>query len=360
MHPFPVLVVSAIDPRRLEDAAAALLRGPNRVGLGYRYDQVVDRLVRTVRRGAGPGEVELVPLTGCCLSCSIRSDLATVLPSFHLDQPEAVVVFTPPAVDPVPIVAGVLDLEVDGGFRMAAAITVVAPAELPTDLFGTDLLAERDLALSESDRRSVGEVLARQVETADLLVITGRGSRTGAVLLEHLSGSDRPRIELAALDDAVPGLLRQRSAACDRADLRRLEWSGATDGADVWTLDLSTWKPFHPERLLTELERLGGGRLRGRGIFWLASRPHTRCAWDGAGGQLSVGAIGEWDAPPVTRLILTGMGRGAGRVQRAYTNALLTDRELARGLPHWLPVDGDGWEPWLGPCGAPALTEYED
>ena len=357
MHPLPVLVVSAIEPGLQDSAAAALLCGcAQALAITYRYDPVAGSLTREIRRGVGPAEAQIVALTSCCLSCSVRSDLVTVLRALHWEQPDAVLVCPPPAMDPMPLVSGVAGLEPDGNLRMAAALTVFRTGTLRADLFGTDLLVERGLAVAEDDRRSVGEVLARQLETADVVVLAGPYSRSGNALLDHLVGHDRLRLTTLALGDAVGGLVRRSSTALGRADLRRVTSPGTPDAAGVWTLDLSTWKPFHPGRLLDCIERLGSGPLRGRGVFWLASRPSLRCAWDGAGGQLSVGGIDEWDCPPFTRLIITGTGRHANRLRRAFDDALLTDRELARGLHCWLPVDGDGWESWLGPC---ALSDLD-
>ena len=55
----------------------------------------------------------------------------------------------------------------------------------------------------------------------------------------------------------------------------------------VWRVDLQSLQPFHPERLLESLDRLGTGAHRSRGCFWLPTRPGRALAWDGAGGQLS-------------------------------------------------------------------------
>ena len=360
MHPLPVLVVSAIESDLQDSAATALLRGGGQtLAITYRYDPNAGTLTRDIRRGLRAAEAQIVTLASCCLSCSVRSDLATVLPALHWEQPEAVLVCPPPAMDPIPLVSGISDLEPDGDLRMAAALSVFRAGALRSDLFGTDLLIERGLAVAQDDRRSVGEVLARQLETADVIVLAGGRSRSDDGLLEHLVGRDRLRLTIPALGDAAGGLVRRSSTALEQADLRRVTPSGAVDAGGIWTLDLSTWKPFHPERLLACIERLGSGRLRGRGVFWLASRPSTRCAWDGAGGQLSVGPIDEWDCPPFTRLVITGTGRHAPRLRRAFDEALLTDRELARGLQYWLPIDGDGWETWLGPCGDGAYSDLD-
>jgi hypothetical protein len=89
------------------------------------------------------------------------------------------------------------------------------------------------------------------------------------------------------------------------------------------------------------------------GCFWLATRPGEACGWDGAGGQVSVGAIGPWGRRgPMARLVITGLESltpRAGReaIQAAFRASLLTDEELAEHGPY-RDVVCDGFEPWLG------------
>ena len=78
----------------------------------------------------------------------------------------------------------------------------------------------------------------------------------------------------------------------------------------------------------------------------------TVLGWDGAGGQLSVGTLGDWRSSPgglaSTRLVVTGVDTDPATVRAAFTAALATDAELARGLGWWASR-GDGLDPWLGP-----------
>lgn len=114
-----------------------------------------------------------------------------------------------------------------------------------------------------------------------------------------------------------------------------------------WILDLRCWRPFHPTRLLANVDRLAAGPLCSHGHFWLPTRPDVRCAWNGAEGRVGIGAVGSWDASPQTHLVITGTGRDAAEVLTAFDRILLTDAEITEGLPRWAVRD-DGLDAWLG------------
>ncbi|HVK36292.1 MAG TPA: GTP-binding protein, partial [Microlunatus sp.] len=88
--------------------------------------------------------------------------------------------------------------------------------------------------------------------------------------------------------------------------------------------------------------------IRSRGHFWLPTRPDEICEWDGAGGQLSVGAYGFWGSrPPSTHLRYVGIDAAdRDRIAEAFAQTVLTPVELRRP-DGWVGRDG-GFEPWLG------------
>nr|WP_276611940.1 GTP-binding protein [Kineococcus vitellinus] len=123
---------------------------------------------------------------------------------------------------------------------------------------------------------------------------------------------------------------------------------------------MTSERTLHPGRLLERVEDLGAGRLRARGTFRLTSRPSTLCAWDGAGGQLSIGEIGAWyPGERGTHLVLTGTEpEERERVRGAFRDVLATREEEAAAHEEVLeallagagaPGGEDGFEPWLGP-----------
>ena len=345
----PVLPVTAVD-RVVRDVTAAGLLCDLPGAVVLQHDLDADGVLhRTVHDLGGVRERERLELDHGCLSCALRED---VLPALHrltagTERPSAIVLALPVSAEALPVERG---LRLDGGAAaVAAVVAAVDPAALEWDLFGDDLLDERGLALAEDDRRAVGEALAHQLEFADVVAVGGDAplTRRTTAVLAHLV---RRRPDLRPVDALLPAdLVRTRRAADDdRGDPRVPRHTGAADAGGVWTLDLHSWRPFHPDRLLDRIEGLGSGRLRGRGRFWLPTRPETVGVWDGAGGQLSLGSLGTWGAKAAdTRLVVTGLGEDPTRVREAFEASLLTDAELSRGLARWAGRD-DGFDPWLG------------
>ncbi|MGQ7297555.1 GTP-binding protein [Quadrisphaera sp. KR29] len=360
----PVTAVTAVDAASRDAAVLSVqLDAPDAVVVRHDLTGAGQGLLRrVVSDGTGVLEDVVVPLEHACLSCAVREDLLPALVRLaELDRWSAALLALPLASEPVPAVRGLLGLlggaaserAVRERLDLAGVVLAVDGTTAAGDLLGDDLLGERDLEHGDDDARSVGEVLARQLRGADLVLAPGADARTLA-LLQHLAlpGTVDAR---AASDLGAPHLLRHRhdprtSRLWD--DPRAAAPSGAPDAHGVWTLDLHDWRPAHPERLRGNLEALAGGRLVGRGRFWLPTRPAVVGAWDGAGGQLSVGDAGPWGATGLeversTRLVVTGVEEDPAPVLAAFQDSLLTDAELARGLGRWAGRS-DGFEPWLG------------
>ena len=351
----PVLVVASIDLiARQSFTSGLLLDLPAAVVVTHDLDAHLDgggvRRLVTDRDGVRYDDHQ--PLDHACLSCAVREDLAPTLHQLVEDgRWRQVVVALPVSADPVTVVS-LLQHEIGHGrcgrAELAGTVSLVDPATLVEDLFGDDLLAERGLALGAADRRSVGEVLARQIECADLVATSTAAHGTPVTLLQHLTMSNDPPTSWNHVDGNE--LVRRRldpATLPSRTDPLRIPPGAARTDPDVWTLDLTSSRAFHPGRLQERIEDLGRGAFRARGCFWLPTRPDTLCVWDGAGGQLSIGQAGSWRPQrPSTRLIVTGLyPADRARVADAFREVLLTASETtaARG---WAGRS-DGFEPWL-------------
>lgn len=355
MRTKPLSVLSTLDPVLRDTAIFGLV--VDRPGTVVLRHDIVDGGIRRVVVDAG-GVIEdlLVPLAHACLSCSVREDAVPTLARLAADPRwDAVLMALPVSAESLPVVralswesgpSGAL-----GSLTLARVVTVVDGTGVEADLLGDDLLVERDIALTEDDGRAVGEAAAAQLGHADVVVVEGPADAVDSDLVDHLRAADSIRIAgLSALSadavftgrhDVTAGERRLDPAhAAPRAD--------APTGHGVWTLDLRSDRPLHPERLVREVERLGNGPFRSRGHFWVPSRPDSVCVWDGAGFQLSIGAMGHWDGrEPGTRLVFTGVGPGRDELVAAFEEVLLTAEEYADGMHAWLGR-ADVLEPWLG------------
>lgn len=349
----PVVILSTVDPV-LRDAAlfSVLTDLPGTGVLRQDLDPAAGTLRRVISDETGVAEDQTVPLAHTCLGCAIREDSAPSLDSMIASGRWQRIVWalpvaaeTSPAARPLanPDIATQIGAELAGVVALADTTTVVE------DVMGDGLLADRGLALSADDRRSVGEALAAQLGHADLVLTIG-SDQTGATLADHLLGVRARRAELFGMSAAQLFLPRYAHHTAEaRIDPRLMLPTDAPDTNGVWSLDLSSRRPMHPLRFADRLEDLGGGRMRSRGRFQLASRPRTVGAWDGAGGQLSIGDAGGWEGfAPSTRLIFTGTDqRDRERIEHSFPDVLLTDQEIGAGTDVWRSMD-DGLDAWLG------------
>ncbi len=311
-----------------------------------------------------------VPLEHACLGCALREDvLPTVAAIARAGRAERLVLALPVTAEPLAVLQA-LTLGTDGAddladlVAVAGVVSVVHGPGLLDDLLGDELITDGD---GEETDRAVGEVLAHQLDEADLVLVDGELPARSSVLLDHVTAPGCVVADLLAVD--APDLLAPRRLATSvaaeplrRSDLRAARPSGADDRLGVFTLDLRTPAAFHPGRLLEEIEAVGAGRLRARGFFWVPSRPDVVCAWDGAGGQLSIGTIGTWDARrgerPRTRLVVTGVDEGdAERVSAPSSASSPPPPRAPRG-----PRRRTAWSPGSGTAdpGARPLARVEN
>ena len=354
----PVIVVATLDAVLRESFCAGLVLDLD-AAVVVRHDLRVDRVggggaVRrlvTDRNGIVYDDEQL--MEHACLACAVREDLVPTVAQLARDgRWRTVVVALPVTADPQTVV-GALDRASDsadlGPARVACVVSLADAETLLDDLFGDDLLVERGSALGEMDRRSVGEALARQLECADLVGVTAILDPTVSAVVERLApeaGRPLPWADIVGADLTSRRL--SWAAARRRTDPLLLPTVGLPDGDGAWRLSLRSAAPFHPGRLMARIEDLGCGRIRSRGHFWLPTRADEICEWDGAGGQLSVGAYGFWGTrPPSTHLTYVGLDAAdRDRVAGAFAETVLTSTELRR-LDSWAGR-ADGFEPWLG------------
>lgn len=332
-QPLPLTLLVSIDEVLRQAAASVLLCDePCSVVVRHDVDPATGALHRRVYDVDGVVEDTVVSLDHPCLTCALREDIVPTLARLAgSGRWRRLVLALPVAAEPAPVLEVLRTAVVSGRplVELVASGTVVSVVDLSTvvdDLFGDDLLAERGLALAAADRRAVGEALARQLEHADTIAC-------------------RPAVSPSSV--AAPLVWHLAPDTASLTDLYSTQGLAVANDGRVWTMVLESWRPLHPARLQDRLAALATGRFRGRGRFWLPGRQGAVCAWDGVGGQLSIGTVGRWSDKPVTRLTFTGIDDDCARLRAVFGEALMTDSELARGLASWAGRD-DGFSPWLG------------
>lgn len=349
----PLLVVTGVDPAAMDSAMLSLAWDlPRAVAVRHRIDPESQILTRTVSDTSGVLEQEQIPLEHACVTCALREDIVPTLERLGRDDRWSAIVAGLPTGTEAGQLAHILgrDSRLARHLKLSSVVNAVGTDHLVRDLLSDDLLRERGLHTNPGDDRGVGEVAGAQIEFADLIVLDGDPGPEGSDLVRALARPDAQFVTGASqLDAATIAAQRHQqsltSAWCSPdldVDLPPLGESHA------WRLDLSSPRPFHPERLLDQIERLGTGPHRSRGSFWVPTRPGSVLEWSGAGGQLSIGSYSTWGRrTPATRLIFTGLGTTRTELVAAFEDLLLTPTEALLDQRSWDVLE-DGLEPWLG------------
>ncbi|GAB2577984.1 cobalamin synthesis protein CobW [Paractinoplanes abujensis] len=366
-------------------AAAArvlLLADPALVLLSHDLSGVRDGVVRrSVRDAARVLENAQTRLVHGCVSCTLREDVLPALVRLARDRPGRDIVLALPAVvEPEALAAAcAASPAVSEAVRFDSFVTVVEAASVLDDLSSAERLRDRGLHSSGNDRRRVADVVSRQIEFADTLLVWDRPGNdpftTGRVdsLLHrlapwavHVRVGSTPSINVTALsaslrqrdrhDPGVPGILTR--AMCGFP-------IGIHDPDGEYGVNAMLFRshrPFHPARLHEALASIAGEALRGRGQTWIASQPDTVIGWESAGGGIVLGGLGRWlaalpedrwpEANGLRRLAadvgwdpyygdrqtvlsLVGLNMDVDRTSRRLTACLLDDTELSAGEDAW-------------------------
>ncbi|GAA0649051.1 GTP-binding protein [Streptomyces thermocarboxydovorans] len=364
----PVAVVGGLHAEVRTAAVARLLADvPGSVALHHDLGSApAGTVVRTVRDAGGVRSTGETPLVDDCACCALREDLVPELRRLAGagGVPLAIVELWD-SVEP----KAMAEVIASGGFTVTGVITAVDPALLLPYLANGDDLAERGLAAAATDRRTVADTFARQLEYPPVLAVADspEADDEDRELLRQL----RPTAHQVPVDG--PGGIRSPLAAAALAGVD-LEAAAAAqhpacallpaeaDAHGVSTLVWHRHRPFHPERLYAALDELTCAAVRSRGRFWLADMPDTLFHWDAAGGALCVESAGPWldslpDAawdmvPPVRRaaaaldwhpehgdrcqhLVFTSPALERDGLHRLLESCLLTDSEYAAGPEAW-------------------------
>lgn len=328
------------------------------------------------------GAWTVLELQHACVSCTLREDLLPLLMRLGRDRTlRRIVVLVDPTVEPESVSEALRRVTPPGEqgsvlevVDLRAVVAVIDSREWLRTAVTDTTLAERGLALSPDDRRSIAQISIGQVEFADLVLLSGLCSQSWERLrLEAVLARLAPRARRAALsesataaevgallDDLPSTARRGRSDDPDEAVLRGQP--PLESDAGVALLHVEERRPFHPERLREAFDVLVNGTVRVRGRLWVATRPEVALWVESAGGRLGIGVVGRWlaasepeawdRAGPVRRaeaavqwderfgdreqqLTILAHDADPAALRAVVRGALLTDEELGQGEAAW-------------------------
>jgi len=356
-----------------------------------------------VRGAAALSQLEerVVELSNGCICCTLRDDLLVEVRRLAAEHRfDALLIESTGVAEPMPIAETFAFADDDGATladiaRLDTMVTVVDALNFLRDYESSEALAERGLASSDEDDRTLVELLVEQVEFADVLVVNktdlvdaealarlqailaGLNPRAqqivstfGAVALEEVIDTGRFDFDEAA---SAPGWLASLNR--DNRDHQHghdhehgHEPHGEAQAYGIESFVYRARRPFSPERLWALLHDSASWRnvLRSKGFFWLATRNDVVGSLSQAGNACRHGPAGFWwaaqpreewpeDAELASEiaadwhgapddlsigdrrqeLVMIGVSLDADQWRAKLDACLLTDEEYALGPQGW-------------------------
>jgi G3E family GTPase len=289
----PVTLLTGVDEPFRAAVAGNLLAEAGPAGVLVEYDVsglAAGSVVRIARTAGGVIDREVIRMSHPCVSCAMRDSLVPLLVSIAAVERYGVAIVSVPGAGDSQALAE--EIARDAALRVDAVITVVDTDSVIDDLTGDQLIQDRGIPTAAEDGRAIAEVIARQLEYANAVVLSG-DDETARALVQAIN----PQVLVRTTPAGLLAVRRHETWTEPGSISAPLQ-----QGGPVQTLVWQSDRPFHPERLYDALEDLVAGTARGRGTVWLATQPHNRLGWDSFGTNIAIRVLGPWLADlPVDR-----------------------------------------------------------
>ena len=326
-------------------------------------------------------EEKLVEMSNGCICCTLREDLLEEVTKLAEDgRFDYLVIESTGISEPLPV-AETFTFADENGVSLSdvadldTMVTVVDAVNFLKDYEEAKYLQETGESLGEDDERSVADLLADQVEFADLILISKTDLAPPAeverltAILKTLN-TDARIIPISHgqvdLDDVLnTGLFDFERAQQAPGWLKEMrgEHVPETEEYGIGSFTYEARRPFNPEKFhqfLHSTDRYGK-LIRSKGYFWLATRPQFAGQWNQAGGIARYGFAGMfWKAVPEEdwptdpdylasikkqwvepfgdmrqELVFIGQGLDQKAMTKALDKCLLNEEDVLKGKKYW-------------------------
>jgi G3E family GTPase len=324
---------------------------------------------------------KLVEMQNGCICCTLREDLLREVRDLAAaGRFDYLLIESTGISEPLPVAETFTFADEAGAClgdvaRLDTLVTVVDGANFLLDWHSADGLADRGQSLGADDERQVVDLLADQVEFADVLVVNKADLLTPADAAEleailstlnptaRVVRAERGRVPLGEILDTGRFDLEAAKQAPGWLAVLRGQELPETAEYGITSFVYRARRPFHPERLMKFIQnkRLQHGLLRSKGFAWVATRPDWVALWAQAGRvfELSPHAVwwasvppDGWPADPEQcgdiraefdgeygdrrqELVFIGRHLDEPVYRAALDRCLLTDAELGSGPAVW-------------------------
>jgi G3E family GTPase len=321
---------------------------------------------------------KLIEMSNGCICCDLREDLMEQVAELASENKYDYLLIESTGIgEPMPVAATFAYTDENGKSlsqiaRLDTMITVVDAASFFKYVESSEDLQKLGLGVSESDDRTIVDLLVDQVEFADVIIlnktdlIDEKQLTTVEALITKLNPGAkfiRTHFSKVEVKEVFNTNLFDYEKASQSAGWAKELAGEHTPEAEEYGITSFVYRrdvPFHPERFSECIKNEWEGVVRSKGFFWLASRPRLAGAWSQAGGSCRSEPAGFWitkeedgtitssKAAPVNgkqELVFIGIDMNQDKIVDMLDACLLTDNEILGGEHQWKQFN-DPFSPW--------------
>ena len=257
-------------------------------------------LVRNGDASLSKTEEQLAEMSNGCICCTLSEDLLKEVGKLaRQNRFDHLVIESTGVSEPMPVAETFTFEDEDGSSlgEIASIDTMVTVVDAPNflrDYSTTERLADRGQAVAEEDERTIVDLLADQIDFADVILVNKtdlisseeihqvhgmiRALNTKAIIHDTVN-SEVPLKEILGTGMYDPNRATQHEGWLDSLQGHTPETEEYGIGNFVYERRI----PFHPQRFYDCLQKDWPGVIRSKGVFWLATRLKLAGYWSQAG-----------------------------------------------------------------------------
>lgn len=257
-------------------------------------------------------EEKLVEMSNGCICCTLREDLLLEVAKLAKEgRFDYLLIESTGISEPMPV-AETFVFEDETGqslsetARLDTMVTMVDAFNFLPSFNAGEELKERKLAVSDEDDRTISDLLADQIEFADVIIL----NKTDLVspselerlkgLIKHLNPEAKQiessfgKVDLKQILNTSLFDFQKAAEAPGWMQELRGEHIPETIEYGISSFVYRSRMPVHPERLGEFLNADWPGVVRSKGFFWFANHMEYSIEWSQAGGASNIGVGASW------------------------------------------------------------------